>query len=352
VNLKPPTPNRQVPLRWGVLGATAYISGLLMPAIAHAAGCSLAAVASRPERYVQASAVAAQYEAIAHKNYASLVADPDIDAVYIALPNTDHVEWALQALAAGKHVLVEKPMAMNEDDVLRIECAAARAGRTVMEAFMYRFHPQQQRAADLLAAGVVGELRVVRASFAFAIPTGSGNIRLDSSLGGGATWDVGCYAIDVPQLFFGQAPNQVRAQFSSRPGFNIETSAVGWMDFGGGRSAVLDYSIDYGPRASYELQGTRGTITVRNAWAMGGENGVISVLTPEGVSEELIPAVDHYQRQVRDFAQAVRHGRPSPLPLTESRRTARVGAALMASARADSTAVVTADQDRPSAVHS
>ncbi|MEV7597068.1 Gfo/Idh/MocA family oxidoreductase [Kitasatospora sp. NPDC089797] len=330
-------------LRWGVLGATAYISGHLLPAIAATPGCRVAAVASRPERHARAGEVALRYGATAHRDYAALVADPGIDAVYVALPNTDHVEWTVRALEAGKHVLVEKPMAMSEAGVRRIERAAGAASRIAMEAFMYRFHPQQRLAADLLDSGAVGELRLVRAAFAFEIADGSGNIRLDAALGGGATWDVGCYAIDVPQLFFGRAPERVSARFGRRTGLAVETSATGWMDFGDGRAAVIDYSIDYGPRAWYELQGTRGTITVRNAWAMAGEDGVVTVRTADGARTETVPAGNHYQHQVAAFARAVVEGRPAPVPTAASRRAARVGEALARSAAAAGRAVATAD---------
>lgn len=206
---------------------------------------------------------------------------------------------------------------------------------------MYRFHPQQHRAAQLLASGAVGELRLVRASFAFAIASGSGNIRLDPDLGGGATWDVGCYAVDVPLLFFDRAPDRVRAEFTTRPGLRVETSAAALLDFGQGRRAVIDYSIDYGPRAWYELQGSTGTITVHNAWAMGAEPGRITVRTQQGTREEEVPVADHYEREVTAFAQAVLDGRPAPLPLAASRRTARVCAALVRSAEADGASVRT-----------
>ncbi|WP_327048348.1 Gfo/Idh/MocA family oxidoreductase [Microbispora sp. NBC_01189] len=321
-------------LHWGVLGATSYIATHLMPAIAQTPGCELAAVASRPEHAYRAGEVAQAHGAVAHQDYGSLVDDPRIDVVYIALPNSEHISWTVRALEKGRHVLVEKPMAMGEDGCARIEEAARVASRTVMEAFMYRFHPQQRRAAELLASGAIGELRVVRACFAHGIESGSGNIRLEPSLGGGATWDVGCYAVDVPLLFFGREPERVSARFSRRPGTGVETSAVATMDFGDGRSAVIDYSIDYGPRAWYELQGTQGTITVRNAWAMADEDGEITVLTADGVHHETIPAANHYQLQVASFARAVREETTPLVTLADSRRTAREGAALVTSAAA------------------
>jgi D-xylose 1-dehydrogenase (NADP+, D-xylono-1,5-lactone-forming) len=322
------------PLRWGILGATAYISGLLITAIKLSHNGVLVALASRPHSADRAEALAHDHRAMLHKDYEALLSDPDIDAVYIPLPNTDHVEWTLRALAAGKHVLVEKPIAMSEADCRRIENAATQAGRAVMEAFMYRFHPQQHRAAELLAAGAVGDLRLVRASFAFAIESGSGNIRLNPELGGGATWDVGCYAVDVPLLFFDRAPQRVRAESTTRPGLQVDTSVAALLDFGDGRRAVIDYSIDYGPRAWYELQGETGTITVYNAWAID-EPGRITIRTQQGEREEQIRPAHHYEREVTAFAESVLDGRPVPLPLASSRRTTQVCASLVRSADAD-----------------
>jgi xylose dehydrogenase (NAD/NADP) len=321
-------------LRWGILGATAYISGLLITAIEHSHNSVLVALASRPHRADQARTLAQAHRATPHENYEALLSDSDVDAVYIPLPNTDHVEWTLRALAAGKHVLVEKPIAMSEAHCRRIENAATQAGRAVMEAFMYRFHPQQHRAAQLLAAGAVGDLLLIRASFAFAIESGSGNIRLDPELGGGATWDVGCYAVDVPLLYFDRAPQRVRAEFTTRPDLQVETSAAALLDFGHERRAVIDYSIDYGPRAWYELQGETGTITVHNAWAIE-EPGRITIRTHKGERAEQVRPANHYEREVTAFAESVLGGRPVPLPLDTSRRTAQVCASLERSAGAD-----------------
>jgi len=320
-------------INWGVLGATASIAGLVMPAIAGTAGCRLAAVGSRPRSATRAAEIAARYGARQHRDYQALLDDPEIDAVYVALPNTEHLGWVLRALEQGKHVLVEKPVAMRTEDVHTIMGAAERAGRLVMEAFMYRFHPQQHRAAELLGSGVIGDLRVVRATFAFEIPSGSGNIRLDPILGGGATWDMGCYALDVARLYFGQEPLSVRAQFTARPGESVETSAAGTADFGAGRRAIFDYSFDYGPRAGYELQGRTGSITVHNAWAKAGEPGRITVRRGDETAEETIPAADHYACQVDAFSTAIRNGEPSPHPLSESLGTVRACAAVVSGAR-------------------
>ncbi|MFD1151362.1 Gfo/Idh/MocA family protein, partial [Saccharothrix hoggarensis] len=314
------------PLRWGVLGATARIGSRVVPALHRTPGNVVVAVASRPGRQAAAAEVARPFGARVHDGYDALLADPGVDAVYVALPNTQHVPWTLRALGAGKHVLVEKPMALSEVDCVRVERAAA--DLVVMEAYMYRFHPQQRRAAELLASGEIGELRVVRSAFAY--PTApEGNIRFDPALGGGATWDVGCYAFDVPLWAFDAEPRSVRARFHTR---GVDLSAVATLDFGDGRSAVLDYGLDYGPRATYEFQGTRGSISVRNAWTRPDEEGLITVVTLDGVRDEVVPAADAYEHQAAAFAEAVRDGVTPLVSPAHSARTARVGEALARSA--------------------
>ncbi|QFZ21743.1 Gfo/Idh/MocA family protein [Saccharothrix syringae] len=310
-------------VRWGVLGATSHIAGRVLPAVARVPGCVVAAVAARTGRVEAATEVARRFGARVHDGYEALLADPGVDAVYVALPNSGHVPWTLRALGAGKHVLVEKPMAMSEEDCARIGRAAA--GLVVMEAYMYRFHPQQARAAALLASGEIGELRVVRAAFAHPTPV-EGNIRFDPALGGGATWDVGCYAFDVPLWAFGAEPRRVWARFH---GDVVDLGAVAALDFGDGRSAVLDYGLEYGPRAWYEFQGTRGSVSVRNAWTTPHEDGVITVVTLDGAREEVVPAADAYELQVAAFVEAIRTGEEPLVPLAHSARTARVGRALV-----------------------
>ncbi|MFC3996480.1 Gfo/Idh/MocA family protein [Nocardiopsis sediminis] len=331
-------------MRWGVLGASAAISRRVMPAIAAGGPTTLAAVAGRPQSAARTTEVAAAYGARAHHDYGALLADPAIEAVYIALPNSEHVGWTLRALDAGKHVLVEKPMALSEADAVRVQEAADAARRTVMEAFMYRFHPQQRRAADLLASGEIGDLRVVRASFAFLMGAAPGDIRLAPGLGGGATWDVGCYAVDAAMLHFGRAPRAVRAVLSRRPGADVDTSGTVLLDFGEGRSAVLDHSMDYGPRSWMELQGTHGSITIRNAWAGADEDGTLTVLGYAGTREESVPAADHYRLQVLALTDAARAGTPAPIPLSDSLRTVRVLEAVFASAADDGAAVPVAEE--------
>lgn len=303
-------------VQWGVLGATAYISGHMLSAIDASPTGVVTAVGSRPSSLSEAAGIAARYGARAVEGYDAVLASGDVDAVYIALPNTMHVEWACRALQAGKHVLVEKPLAMTPEDVLTVRDAARTARRRAMEAFMYRFHPQHAIARDALANGAIGELRAVRASFAFGIHD-PGNIRLDPALGGGATWDVGCYPVDVARWYLG-TPLAARAFSSPRPN-GLDGTVAAVLDFGGGRFATIDYSIDYGPQSSYELQGTTGWIKVHNAWAMKGMQARITIAKGDGPPHEVIvQPVDHYELQVRAFEAAVLYGHSAPYSLAES----------------------------------
>ncbi len=319
-------------LRWGVLGSTSSISRQVAPAIHRTPGNTVTAVAARPGRLDASARFAEQFDARVHDGLDVLLTDDEVDAVYIALPNSEHVPWTLRALAAGKHVLCEKPMALSESDVTRIERAAG--DLTVVEAYMYRFHPQQRRVVDILASGEIGDLRVVRAAFAHPMDI-SGNVRYDPAMGGGATWDVGCYAFDVALWAFGQAPISVRARFHHENGAPVDTDGSATLDFGDGRAALIDYGYSYGPVSRYELQGTKGSIAVRNAWTLGDEDGLITVVTLDGTRAEIVPAADPYEHQAAAFNEAVRTGRNPLVTLADSKRTARVGVALFESARTD-----------------
>ena len=191
-------------VQWGVLGA-ARILRRTMPGLKASDNADLVAIASRDE--AKAKAAALQWGASrTYGSYQDLLNAPEIDAVYIPLPNGMHFEWVIKAIEAGKHVLCEKPIVLKHEEIEQIQEAATRKSVNVMEAFMYRFHPQQTQVRQLLADGAIGDLRVLRGSYAFPMVTNTYNYRLDSSQGGGATWDVGCYGINVARWMFGSEP--------------------------------------------------------------------------------------------------------------------------------------------------
>ena len=317
-------------LRWGILG-TARINRRVIPAMRLARRSELAAVASRGR--ARAEQYAAEWSiprAIA--GYQALLDDPGIDAVYIPLPNTDHVPWTLAAIAAGKHVLCEKPLALDPADVDRIVAAAAAAGVVVEEGFMYRHEPMTGRVIGLLNDGAVGSVRAIVSGFTFALGTGA-NIRMDRALGGGALWDVGSYPVTYAQLIAGHEPKMVFGSAHWAPS-GVDEEFMGLLRFDPGG---LTANIYAGFRAAYrtwlEVIGTEGSLTVPHPFRPGPletleleRNGAVEQIAVAGSPEIFV-------REIEDFEASVLDGAPQIVSLAESRRTATTLLALDASAR-------------------
>src|SRR5437868_9437815 len=186
---------------WGII-STADINRKLIPGAQESPRVDLIAVASRDQRRAEDYAREWGIER-AYGSYDALLADADVEAVYISLPNTMHCEWSIRALEAGKHVLCEKPLSRVPSDVQAAFDAADRTGRLLSEAFMYRHNPQTKRAKQLVAEGAIGELRLIRAAFSYRLYD-TDNIRLSTALAGGALMDIGCYAVSGARLFGGE----------------------------------------------------------------------------------------------------------------------------------------------------
>ncbi len=308
-------------VRWGILGA-ARINRRTIPGLQAAANAEVVAIASRDREKAGEAALQWGIPNV-HSSYEALLADPNIDAVYIPLPNGLHVEWSVKAAQAGKHVLCEKPLALTPQEVAQVEAAAQSNKVQVMEAFMYRFHPQQARVRELLAAGEIGKPKVLRATFSFPLSVFSYNIRLDSRLGGGATWDVGCYGINIARWLFGSEPHSVYAQATIEGDIDIAAAAI--FDFGNDRRAVLDYGMNYGRRSFYELMGTGGTLSVENMWQEADTPGYLYLRSNEKglITEEFAPT-NHFQLQAEAFSAAILAGQPAPYSLKDSAANARV----------------------------
>lgn len=203
-----------LPVRWGVLGAGQVARLGVVPALARAAGAEVVAVASRDPARASAMAPGARI----HRTYAELIDDDDVEVVYIALPNDAHLPWARAALGAGRHVLCEKPLGLSAGDVEAAFAGAVRAGRLLVEASWYRWHPRTRRAEEIVASGVLGEIRAVDAGFTFSgVP--ATDYRMDPAMGGGALYDVGCYALSAAGWATGWAPlGVVGAERRESPG--------------------------------------------------------------------------------------------------------------------------------------
>jgi len=241
---------------WGLLGASGIASRALAPAISSSGHGRLVAVASRDRS--KADAFASKHAiARSHGSYEALLADREVEAVYVSLPNSEHVTWAIRAVEAGKHVLCEKPMHCDPAEVARLYDAAERAGRLVMEAFMYRHHPDTQALFACVANGEIGDVCHARAALSFSMPL-AGNIRLDPALHGGALMDLGCYAISALRILAGE-PRRVSGFAHMAPtGVDIRTTA--FMECQQGATASFNCGMDLPGQSCLEVIGSKGIL--------------------------------------------------------------------------------------------
>jgi len=316
------------PLRWGILG-TAHINRRVIPPLRVSPRNRLLAVASRDRARAEAYAKEWGIDR-AHGSYEALLADPEIDAVYIPLPNHLHVEWTVRAAGAGKHVLCEKPLALTMAEVDRAEAAARDSGVVVAEAFMYRHHPQTLKVKELVDGGAVGTVRFVRGTFSFPL-TRSGDVRLDPAMGGGALWDVGCYPLSFTRFVLGAQPVEVFGHATMGP-TGIDETFAGQMVFPGGVLAQLDCGFRAPLRKGFEVAGSEGVLFVSRPWMP--EPGKPLVLTRGDEVEEIeVPGEDKYLLEIEDLADAVRLGRPPRVSLEDTRGNTAALLALLESAR-------------------
>ena len=321
-------------LRWGVLGVANIAVRVVIPAIQRAPGNQPVAIASRTRARAQEAAGQLGIPR-AHGSYEALVDDPDVQAVYIPLPNSLHREWTMRCARAGKHVLCEKPLALTAADGEQMIATCIRHGVVLMEAFMYRFHPRTQRVAQLVAEGVIGDPRLVRASFSFAI-RGTENIRLQPSLGGGALYDVGCYGVNVSRMILGEPLEAFAFGHIGPSGVDELLGAV--LRFGGDRLALVDCSLRLPRREEYEIVGTDGRISVPGAFLPGTGDTEIHLTrgTERTVKERIvvtIPGVDEYRAMVEHFVGAVAAGAPLSFPPQDAVANLRAIEALLRSLR-------------------
>lgn len=323
-------------LRWGILGA-ARVNERLLPAIVEAPNSQLVAIASRRpgaaaetlRKYAPAQQGVRTYD-----DLETLLLDREVEAVYLPMANHEHAEWALRAIHAGKHVLIEKPMALHAADIDAIAAAAAAQRVTVMEGFMYRFHPQHARVQEILQSGLIGEVRSARASYSFMMrPTRMYRLAQDTSQGGGAMWDIGPYAIHSLRLCFGAEPLAASAQAKLvESGADAVTSGV--LDFGAGRFGHFDISFERARRSEYEIIGTKGGVKCHAAWQLPGDVPVLSWWTEDGRQcEERLPPANHFNLEIEHFSACVLEGRAPLLSLDDAKANCRAIAAVLQSLR-------------------
>jgi predicted dehydrogenase len=286
-------------VKWGIL-STADINRKLIPG-AHASDkVDLVAVASRDQ--ARADAYAREWEIPrAFGSYDALLADPEIEAVYISLPNTMHVDWSIKALEAGKHVLCEKPFTRHPDEVDAAFDVADREGRLLTEAFMYRHNPQTARLVELVVGGAIGELRLVRSTFSYSLYDES-NIRLRTDVEGGALMDVGCYCVSGSRLLGGE-PTEVHGEAWYGP-TGTDWVFAGVMHFPGNVLATFDCGTALPNRDELEAIGSEGSLFLDDPWHC--TTPVIELRRDGAVERIELPYADSYRLELENLSDAIR----------------------------------------------
>ncbi|MFZ3591068.1 Gfo/Idh/MocA family protein [Bacillus sp. DJP31] len=299
-------------VNWGVLSTATIGRKAVIPAIQSVENSKFYAIASNNERVQE---FASEFD-IPHvySTYEELLDDPNIQAVYIPLPNTLHKEWVIKAAGKGKHVLCEKPAALTSKDVEEMLEACRGNNVLFMEAFMYQFHPQHHRVKELIANGEIGEVRNIRSAFTFNLDfeENQQNIRLNSELGGGSMWDVGCYCIHASRFLLDLEPTEVYVTGKVHPKFHVETRATGILTFPSGVTASFDSSFEQPMSEWYEVLGTKGSIKVPSAFRPDKRpNGLGEIVVVGEHGQERIETFggNPYELQVDHFSECILENR-------------------------------------------
>jgi xylose dehydrogenase (NAD/NADP) len=315
-------------LNWGLL-STAKINQALINPLTASKRTRLLAVASR--NISSAEAYAREWNIPrAHGSYEALLANPEIDVIYNSLPNHLHAEWTIRALRAGKHVLCEKPLALTLTEVDAMIAASKETGKTLMEAFMYRHHPQTLKVQEIIKNGKLGKLQFIRGSFTFTISR-EGDIRLKKETGGGSIWDVGCYPISYARMLVGAEPLEVFGWQVTGVGGSDE-SFIGQMRFSNDIYMQFDSGFRSPFRSYIEIVGTQGKLNVPNPFKPN-RNERITLQCGDEIEVIKIKGQELYLGEVDDMCDAIFSGKAPRVSLADSRANTSAILSLLESAR-------------------
>jgi predicted dehydrogenase len=321
------------PVRWGILSTSAFTAKRFLPHARRADNTAFVAVASRSPELAQR--FASEHDIpTAYGTYDELLADPSIDVIYVPLPNHLHVEWTRKAAEAGKHVLCEKPMAMNATELEQLRPLASQVH--IAEAFMVRFHPQWIQVRERIRAGELGDLTHAHMAFAYNNADGA-NIRNQLEVGGGALYDIGCYCVVAARFFFESNIDSALAIFDRDPEFGTDRRTTGLLQFVDGRTVAFSCSTQSVPHQRIHLFGTKGRVEITIPFNQPEEEPCVyfthdgsSVSGIDQVRHEVVVA-DHYKLEAEWFSQLVRTQQPTEELLNDSILQARVVDALFRS---------------------
>jgi xylose dehydrogenase (NAD/NADP) len=328
------TENRKI--RWGVLGCARIARENVIPAIQRSANSEFYAIASREEAKLAEAHVRFNVPKMYH-GYEELLRDPAVEAVYIPLPNALHCEWTVKAAENGKHVLCEKPLAVNAAECQRMIAACAANQVTLMEAFMYRYTDRTRQVLWVLRSGVLGEIKFVSATHRFLL-TNPASIKLKPELGGGSLYDVGCYPVNfiglvVDEILGGEPgrspdslPQSIAAECVKAGGIDVIFSAL--LKYPSGLIASLNCGFNSQRRLFSEIVGTKGVLEIPDTFLDNA--GMLTLTTGEERREIPVALSDRYRLEVEDFAGAILEKRPPQFSLAETQRNAEVMDRLLA----------------------
>jgi predicted dehydrogenase len=304
-------------VRWGILSTAKIGREKVIPGMQASALCDITAIASRNEKQAREVADKLNIEK-AYGSYEELLSDPEIDAVYIPLPNQLHVPWAIKALEANKHVLCEKPVALTAEEAERLLKAAGKKPHLkVMEAFMYRFHPQWQYAKKMVTEGRIGELKTIHSFFSY-YNDDPNNIRNKKEAGGGGMMDIGCYCVSLSRFIFGKEPERAFGKVEFDQQFEVDQLASGILDFSTGTS-TFTCSTQLTPYQRVNILGTTGGIEIEIPFNAPSDTATRLWLHSKSGKEEVVfEAVNQYTIQADLFSQAILNNTNVPTPLEDA----------------------------------
>ncbi|MGD8485593.1 MAG: Gfo/Idh/MocA family oxidoreductase [Chloroflexota bacterium] len=328
-------------VRWGVLGTARIARNYVFEAIREAELCELTAVASRDEARARAAAAEFGIPRV-HASYEALLADPDIEAVYLPLPNDLHAPWIRAAADAGKHILCEKPLTLDAAEADAVAAYCRDRDVLLMEAFMYRFHPAWAEVRRLLAEDAIGRLTDLEIWFVFRSRQAASDYRMTMARGGGALLDVGCYAVNLSRMLLGDEPDSVLAAARLDPSGEVDLTFSAILDYGDARS-VFTASMEQEPDHRVRLHGTKGWLSVADPFNCPADHVTTITLASGGDAHPHhsslrtleVAAADHYGLQATSFARAILDGRPSPVPAEDAAANMRLIERLFAAAGLD-----------------
>lgn len=318
------------PLRWGVLGCAGIAIRSVIPGIQQSKTGKVVAIASRNKQKAEQTALELSIEK-AYDSYEALLSDQDIDAVYIPLPNHLHMEWTIKAAEAGKHVLCEKPIALNAAQAQKMVDACEKAGVFLAEAFMYRHHPRYRKILDIIKSGEIGDVRSIHANFTFNNAKDYDNIRFKKEWGGGSIYDVGAYPISVGRLLLGSEPHAVTVHALFSPEHDdVDMMASGLIEYANGVGLTFDCGMWGAFRNSLEILGSDGRIEVPSAFVGHAD---FTVYSHDSSRSETFPELDAFSLQVDQFAHAINGKEDLLFPASDAVLNMKVIDACLRSAR-------------------